>query len=54
MTYVPDFIMKDAKILGWPFSRTNAMWYGIARVIHAEEMDQLRQVACSIGMNMVG
>jgi hypothetical protein len=38
-------ILRASRRLGFPVSRTRDIWYGDARRIDAEEMDQLRHVA---------
>lgn len=38
-------IVRAARRLGFPFSRTKDLWYGDARRIDASEMDRLRDLA---------
>lgn len=38
-------IVRAARRLGFPFSRTKDLWYGDARRIDAAEMDRLRDLA---------
>lgn len=38
-------IVRAARRLGFPFSRTRDLWYGHARRIDAAEMDRLRDLA---------
>ena len=39
---VKEWIVVTARRLGWPYSRTKAVWYEDARRIDAAEMDALR------------